>query len=314
MTKKKKKYLSITEKLKRPWCYYCERDFDDLKILISHQKAKHFKCDRCGRRLNTAGGLSVHMNQVHKETLTQVENALAGRQGLDVEIFGMEGVPESAIKNHDDLVTEKHYADEAERMRLSGNTVRGTLGAKAGVKRKLKIREEEDDADEHAAKWRTDRRNGVPRPVIVEVKAVSPPPQQPTPTVAAPQPAQPIPPPGAVVPPFPPNGAPGFPPPPGLPNHPPFPPGQFPPPGALPTRPGFSPPQPNPFPPASNLPQQIDDLIASTAAAAAAAETAQEKDRRTKKGREAKLLFFDEDVSPEEKTAMLPRYRRFVRT
>jgi hypothetical protein len=27
-----------------------------LKILISHQKAKHFKCDRCGRRLNTAGG------------------------------------------------------------------------------------------------------------------------------------------------------------------------------------------------------------------------------------------------------------------
>lgn len=33
-----------------------ERDFDDLKILISHQKAKHFKCERCGRRLNTAGG------------------------------------------------------------------------------------------------------------------------------------------------------------------------------------------------------------------------------------------------------------------
>lgn len=33
-----------------------ERDFEDLKLLISHQKAKHFKCDRCGRRLNTAGG------------------------------------------------------------------------------------------------------------------------------------------------------------------------------------------------------------------------------------------------------------------
>lgn len=33
-----------------------ERDFDDLKILISHQKAKHFKCERCGRRLNTVGG------------------------------------------------------------------------------------------------------------------------------------------------------------------------------------------------------------------------------------------------------------------
>lgn len=56
MTKKRKRYPDLNQKLERPWCYYCERDFDDLKILISHQKAKHFKCDRCGRRLNTAGG------------------------------------------------------------------------------------------------------------------------------------------------------------------------------------------------------------------------------------------------------------------
>lgn len=34
-----------------------ERDFDDMVILTSHQKAKHFKCDKCNRRLNTAGGL-----------------------------------------------------------------------------------------------------------------------------------------------------------------------------------------------------------------------------------------------------------------
>ncbi|KAG9878411.1 hypothetical protein KCU94_g21605, partial [Aureobasidium melanogenum] len=73
MGKKKRGHPDIEEVLARPWCYYCERDFDDLKILISHQKAKHYKCDRCGRRLNTAGGLSVHMNQVHKENLTTVE-------------------------------------------------------------------------------------------------------------------------------------------------------------------------------------------------------------------------------------------------
>lgn len=36
-----------------------ERDFEDLKLLISHQKAKHFKCDKCGRRLNTAGGTGL---------------------------------------------------------------------------------------------------------------------------------------------------------------------------------------------------------------------------------------------------------------
>lgn len=56
MTKKRKRYPDLNQKLERPWCYYCERDFDDLKILISHQKAKHFKCEKCGRRLNTAGG------------------------------------------------------------------------------------------------------------------------------------------------------------------------------------------------------------------------------------------------------------------
>lgn len=37
MGKKKRKFASIEETLARPWCYYCERDFDDLKILISHQ-------------------------------------------------------------------------------------------------------------------------------------------------------------------------------------------------------------------------------------------------------------------------------------
>ncbi|KAK5787808.1 hypothetical protein VI817_010305 [Penicillium citrinum] len=53
---KKRRGPSLDEVLARPWCYYCERDFDDLKILTLHQKAKHFKCERCGRRLNTAGG------------------------------------------------------------------------------------------------------------------------------------------------------------------------------------------------------------------------------------------------------------------
>lgn len=26
------------------FCYYCDREFDDEKVLIQHQKAKHFKC------------------------------------------------------------------------------------------------------------------------------------------------------------------------------------------------------------------------------------------------------------------------------
>ena len=76
----------VFEKVLRPWCWYCEREFEDEKglsdshfiavfitliyalisVLMQHQKAKHFKCGMCPRRLNTAGGLAVHIQQVHK--------------------------------------------------------------------------------------------------------------------------------------------------------------------------------------------------------------------------------------------------------
>ncbi|KAI9220210.1 hypothetical protein BC828DRAFT_348531, partial [Blastocladiella britannica] len=59
MAKKKKKQL-------RPWCWYCDRDFEDDKILLQHQKQKHFKCDYCSKKLNTAGGMQIHVMQVHK--------------------------------------------------------------------------------------------------------------------------------------------------------------------------------------------------------------------------------------------------------
>ncbi|EER29512.1 hypothetical protein D8B26_003934 [Coccidioides posadasii str. Silveira] len=126
MGKKKRGHPDLEELLARPWCYYCERDFDDLKILISHQKAKHFKCDRCGRRLNTAGGLSVHMSQVHKEQLSAVDNALPNRSSLDIEIFGMEGVPEDVLQAHNQRVITQYHQAEAERRAATGNPAPGT--------------------------------------------------------------------------------------------------------------------------------------------------------------------------------------------
>jgi len=48
---------------------YCEREFIDEKVLIEHQRTKHFKCHVCHKKLNTAGGLSIHVLQVHKEEL-----------------------------------------------------------------------------------------------------------------------------------------------------------------------------------------------------------------------------------------------------
>ena len=37
-----------------------------LTVVMQHQKAKHFKHGMCPRRLDTAGGLAVHIQQVHK--------------------------------------------------------------------------------------------------------------------------------------------------------------------------------------------------------------------------------------------------------
>ncbi|CAG7923726.1 unnamed protein product [Penicillium olsonii] len=126
---KKRRGPSLEELLDRPWCYYCERDFDDLKILISHQKAKHFKCDRCNRRLNTAGGLSVHLSQVHKEQLTEVDNALPNRMGLEVEIFGMEGIPDEVLKAHQQRVATQFQQEELERQAVTGNPPAGSTAS-----------------------------------------------------------------------------------------------------------------------------------------------------------------------------------------
>jgi hypothetical protein len=113
------------------------------------------------------------MNQVHKENLTQVENAIPGRQGLDIEIFGMEGVPDDITAQHQSVVTEQHFDEEAERQRLSGNPARGAaLGDKSGVKtNRERVREELEEIEDHAEKWVVDRKNGVARPAKSEAVA-----------------------------------------------------------------------------------------------------------------------------------------------
>ena len=179
MGKKKRGHPDIEEILSRPWCYYCERDFDDRKVLLNHQRAKHFKCERCGRRLNTAGGewhvriylglvanrsgLSVHMSQVHKETLSAVDNALPNRAGLDIEIFGMEGVPEDIMQQHNQRVLTQFHQAEAERKAATGSTG-GAGGTAIGSQAKKPKFESPSDLKkrlaEHKAKLAAEQANG----------------------------------------------------------------------------------------------------------------------------------------------------------
>ena len=134
----------LEDLLQRPWCYYCERDFDDLSYLIDHQKAKHFHCDRCVRRLNTAGGLGVHKSQVHKEQLERVSNSLPNREDPSIEIFGMEGIPDDILSAHHQRLMTTYFKMESERRALTGNPLAGSKQAlqQGSKKQKLETKEE----------------------------------------------------------------------------------------------------------------------------------------------------------------------------
>ena len=93
-----------------PWCFYCDREFDDEKILQQHQRAKHFKCthDRCSKRLMTAPGMAIHMLTVHKIKVEKVPNAIEGRDNPEWLIEGMNGIPEGFdFENNRALVDPK---------------------------------------------------------------------------------------------------------------------------------------------------------------------------------------------------------------
>lgn len=91
MGRKKKKQM-------KPWCWYCNRDFEEEKVLIQHQKAKHFKCHVCHKKLYTGPGLAIHTMQVHKEPISAIPNSIPNRGDIEIEIYGMEGIPEKDIE------------------------------------------------------------------------------------------------------------------------------------------------------------------------------------------------------------------------
>lgn len=245
------------------------------------------------------------MNQVHKENLTHVENANPGRQGLDIEIFGMEGVPAEIVEQHNAQVTQAHFAEAQERARLTGNPMAGMFGNEQSVPNKRpKVNETLEEIETRANQYREDRKNGVlptpkevTNPVRTKYNLISTPSPElthaQTPPVA--QPAHPAPP----------YGAPGYPPQ-GFPGQPaPFANG-----GALPPRPGMG-----AFPPGqdpSAVSNSIDDLIGEVTKETTPAEKKEEK--KSKKDKNMKLIYFDENTSPEEKMAALPRFVEFMRT
>ncbi|QSL66906.1 hypothetical protein MERGE_001293 [Pneumocystis wakefieldiae] len=80
----------------------------------AHFVTIHFKCSKCSRKLNTASGLAIHVVQVHKETISTVENAIPGRDSIEIEIYGMEGIPEDVVHSHyNRLISESQHRETA---------------------------------------------------------------------------------------------------------------------------------------------------------------------------------------------------------
>lgn len=103
------------------------------------------------------------MSQVHKEQLSAVDNALPNRSSLDVEIFGMEGVPEDIIQAHNQRVATQFQQAEAERQAVTGNPPPGTTATGGQPAKKPKLESVSDlkkRLAEHKAKMAEARAGG----------------------------------------------------------------------------------------------------------------------------------------------------------
>ncbi|XP_052182118.1 protein SUPPRESSOR OF FRI 4-like isoform X2 [Diospyros lotus] len=121
MGKKKKRALL------KVWCYYCDREFEDEKILVQHQKAKHFKCHVCLKKLSTARGMVIHVLQVHKETVSKVPNAKPGRESTDIEIYGMQRIPPDILASHY-AEEEDDVPSKSAKLEVASSVMPGSLG------------------------------------------------------------------------------------------------------------------------------------------------------------------------------------------
>ena len=99
------------------------------------------------------------MSQVHKENLTAVDNALPNRAGLDIEIFGMEGIPEDIVQQHTQRVLTNYHQAQSDRQ--GGG---GAGGANASAPKKPKLESVSDIkkrlAEHKAAKLAGEKENG----------------------------------------------------------------------------------------------------------------------------------------------------------
>lgn len=79
------------------FCYYCDKTFTDERYLIEHQRHLHFRCYVCRARTGRLSRLKTHLKDLHDTDLTSVPNAKFDRSSIDVDVYGMRGIPRDAL-------------------------------------------------------------------------------------------------------------------------------------------------------------------------------------------------------------------------
>lgn len=116
------------------------------------------------------------MTQVHKEGLTTIENALPNRAGLEVEIFGMEGIPEDVVIAHRQRVATQFVQAGNQPIHQHINPAAGGLGPNPAKKPKLEAASDlKKRLAEHKAKKAAEEQAAANRgSPVIETQMVQP--------------------------------------------------------------------------------------------------------------------------------------------
>ena len=55
----------------KPFCYFCEKTFNNEITLHQHQKSKHFTCPTCHKKFPNTSNLVTHMSKSHTNTISK---------------------------------------------------------------------------------------------------------------------------------------------------------------------------------------------------------------------------------------------------
>ena len=230
------------------------------------------------------------MNQVHKEPLEKVENALPNRTDPSIEIFGTEGIPEQAQTDHTQRVTDQYFRDAADRQALTGNIQPGSKTQRLPKRPKL---DEQGDLKERLKAYVAQKSGAHLQDYPMQDVSTQNGFQQ---SYASGVPPYQRPPAGQAPYAFPPSSAS-----PGQTSGIGRPPGQgLPPPGTLQDPPL----QAGGAQPGLIVPQSQGDIPMPDVPA----QTADDSGRKVKKERGIKMVYADERISPEEKMATMSKY------